>query len=68
MVSTVEVGRDAFGRRAWREAFEELSAAEIEAGLASEDLERLATAAYLTGAGDCVDLWARAARDASMRR
>ena len=60
MVSAVEAGRDAFGRQAWREAVVRLTAADVDAGLAAEDLERLATAAYLTGAGDCVDLWARA--------
>ena len=60
MASAIELGRDAFRRRAWREAFVQLSAADVDAGLAIEDMERLATAAYLTGDDDCVDLWARA--------
>ena len=42
-------GREAFGRWAWADAFEELSAADQEAPLAPEDLERLAAAAYLVG-------------------
>ena len=60
MVSPLEVGRDAFGRRAWGEAYAQLSAADAAAGLTVDDLERLATAAYLTGQDDCVDAWARA--------
>jgi DNA-binding CsgD family transcriptional regulator len=60
VASAIEVGRDAFSRLAWREAFAQLSAADADVGLAVEDLERLATAAYLIGADDCVDLWARA--------
>ncbi|HEX7037438.1 MAG TPA: LuxR C-terminal-related transcriptional regulator [Pseudomonadales bacterium] len=42
-------GRDAYRRGAWREAYEALLAADQAAVLASEDLERLATAAYLVG-------------------
>jgi hypothetical protein len=42
-------GREAFGRWAWADAFEELSPADQEAPLAPEDLERLAAAAYLVG-------------------
>ena len=59
-MSSLEVGRDAFERRAWGEAYTQLSAADVGAGLAVDDLERLATAAYLTGRDDCVDAWARA--------
>jgi ATP/maltotriose-dependent transcriptional regulator MalT len=54
-------GRDAFGRRAWADAFAELSAADREAPLEPEDLERLATAAYLAGGDDdSVAAWERA--------
>ncbi|MGH3475394.1 MAG: LuxR C-terminal-related transcriptional regulator [Acidimicrobiales bacterium] len=60
MGSTTDLGRDAFRRRAWREAVVQLSAADDESGLGVDDLERLATAAYLTGERDCVDVWARA--------
>jgi DNA-binding CsgD family transcriptional regulator len=54
-------GRDFFGRRAWGEAFAELSAADREAPLELDDLERLAVAAYLVGAdAESDDAWARA--------
>jgi hypothetical protein len=42
-------GRQLFGRRAWAGALAELSAADRDASLAPDDLERLATAAYLAG-------------------
>jgi DNA-binding CsgD family transcriptional regulator len=61
MAETLDRGRKAFGRRAWEEAFTHLSAADRESALEGEDLERLATAAYLLGRdADCPDLWARA--------
>jgi DNA-binding NarL/FixJ family response regulator len=54
-------GREAFARRAWGDAYAELSAADREAPLAPEDLERLATAAYLAGRdAESADLLARA--------
>lgn len=53
-------GREAFSRRAWREAFDYLSAADQAAPLAAEDVERLATAATLVGRDDGPDFWARA--------
>ena len=54
-------GLDSFGRRAWRESFDLLSAADRETPLSAEDLERLATAASLIGQDDTsVDIWARA--------
>jgi DNA-binding CsgD family transcriptional regulator len=63
-VTTAEArarAREAFGRRAWAEAFAELSAADREAPLEPDDLERLATAAYLVGRDeDSADLWERA--------
>ena len=58
---TLDRGREAYGRRAWAEAYAELSAADQQAPLESEDLERLATAAYLVGReADSADLLARA--------
>jgi tetratricopeptide (TPR) repeat protein len=45
-------GRESFGRRAWADAFAQLSAADRESPLEAEDLERLATAAYLIGRDD----------------
>jgi ATP/maltotriose-dependent transcriptional regulator MalT len=45
-------GRESFGRRAWADAFAQLSAADRESSLGAEDLERLATAAFLIGRDD----------------
>ena len=54
-------GRESFGRRAWADAFAQLSAADRESPLEAEDLERLATAAYLIGRDDdCFDVGTRA--------
>jgi DNA-binding NarL/FixJ family response regulator len=49
---TLDRGRESFGRRAWADAFAQLSAADRESPLTAEDLERLATAAYLVGRDD----------------
>jgi DNA-binding NarL/FixJ family response regulator len=46
---TLDRGRESFERRAWADAFQRLSAADRQAPLAPEDLERLAAAAYLVG-------------------
>src|SRR5215207_2087273 len=57
----LDLGRASFGRRAWGEAYAQLSAADHDAPLAPEDLERLATAAHLVGRdADSSDNWARA--------
>ncbi len=57
-------GRKLFGRRAWAGALAELSAADQAAPLGSDDLERLATAAYLAGDDEeSVRLWERAHRE-----
>lgn len=42
-------GRESFQRRAWADAYQCLMLADRESPLVVEDLERLATAAYLTG-------------------
>ncbi len=42
-------GRDAFRRRAWTDAYVVLAAADQDEPLQPDDLERLATAAYLIG-------------------
>ena len=44
--------RDAFNKQAWRRAYDELSAAAVAEPLEVEDLERLASAAYLAGLSD----------------
>ena len=54
-------GRDSFGRRAWEQAFEELSAAETQHDLDVADVERLAICAYLIGRADeSARAWERA--------
>jgi len=61
VADAVDRGRESFGRHAWADAFAELSAADREAPLELEDLERLAVAAYLVGAdGESDDAWLRA--------
>jgi DNA-binding CsgD family transcriptional regulator len=52
MAAALERGRESFARRAWADAFAQLSAADRASPLAAEDLERLATAAYLIGRED----------------
>jgi YihY family inner membrane protein len=47
--SLLEQGRDAYGRCEWADAYAQLLAADTDSPLEPEDLERLATAAYLTG-------------------
>jgi DNA-binding CsgD family transcriptional regulator len=59
--STLDRGRKSFDRQAWATAYKELSAADHESPLESEDLERLATTAYLVGRDDeSAGLWERA--------
>jgi DNA-binding CsgD family transcriptional regulator len=48
----LERGREYCHRQAWSQAFAALSAADRGAGLGAEDLERLATSAYLLGRDD----------------
>jgi len=53
--------RESFGQRAWDEAFTGLSAVDRERGLEPEDLESLATAAWLVGRDtESADAWVRA--------
>ena len=61
MGGTLDQGRASFTRHAWGDAYAQLAAADREAPLTPEDLERLATAAYLIGRdSDCDDILARA--------
>jgi DNA-binding CsgD family transcriptional regulator len=61
MSSARDRGRESFARHAWGDAFAQLSAADRETPLEPEDLERLATSAYLLGNdADSEDLWGRA--------
>ena len=57
----LQEARDAFDRHAWQEAFDLLSAADASGGLAPEDLESLAEAAFWTGRTDeCIEALERA--------
>ena len=57
----IDRGRAAFDRRAWANAYEELSAAAHEEPLEVEDLERLACAARLVGrSGESSEVWTHA--------
>lgn len=57
----LERGRESFERQAWTDAYARLSAADGEASLDPEDLERLAEAAYLIGRdADSEEIWTRA--------
>ena len=57
----VAQGRDAFARSAWTDACRLLAAADRERPLDAEDLQRLATALFLTGSEtESADVWARA--------
>jgi DNA-binding CsgD family transcriptional regulator len=49
MLDELEQGRTFYGRRAWSEAYRALSAADRSTPLTADDLERLATAAFVTG-------------------
>lgn len=63
----VASGRAAFAESEWGRAFADLSAADAVAVLAADDLELLATAAFLTGRDEVSSqLWARAF-DANLR-
>jgi DNA-binding NarL/FixJ family response regulator len=56
-------GRKAVRDRSWQRAYELLAAVEAHSGLAAEDLELLATAAYLSGHDqESIDAWARSHR------
>ena len=57
----LERGRELFARKAWAESYRLLQAADRDAPLEPEDLERLAIAAYLVGQDDdCEAFTARA--------
>jgi DNA-binding CsgD family transcriptional regulator len=58
VTGSTAAGREAFARRAWGAAFDALSEADRAGQLDLDDLERLATAAYLVGRDD-PELWAR---------
>lgn len=60
----IVMGREAFARQKWREAYELLSAADRESPLEPSDLERFAAAAYLVGEdAHAATNWTRAHHD-----
>jgi DNA-binding CsgD family transcriptional regulator len=67
-VTALARGRTSFERHAWLDAFSQLLAADQQAPLAPEDLERLAIAAYLVGRDDdSVAAWSRAHQEFGIR-
>ena len=59
--TSLQSGREAFDRHAWREAFDLLTAAQASDDFSAEDLERLGDAAWLTGRiDDCIGARERA--------
>jgi DNA-binding CsgD family transcriptional regulator len=59
-VDPLTLGREAYDRLAWRDAYVHLSAADQQESLGAGDLDRLARAAYLTGHIDVAnDAWER---------
>ncbi|HEY7129014.1 MAG TPA: hypothetical protein VH332_05050, partial [Nitrospira sp.] len=60
-LATLRRGRTSFEQRAWADSYRLLQAADRDAPLDAEDLERLAIAAYLVGRDDdCEAFTARA--------
>lgn len=51
-IRELEGGRESYNRRAWAEAYQALSAADSTLPLGADDLERLATSAYLVARDD----------------
>ena len=71
MASTEEIerGRTAFDRRQWSQAFAALAMADHQSSLKPDDLERLATAAYLVGRDDeAITIWMRLHRNCLEQR
>jgi DNA-binding CsgD family transcriptional regulator len=51
-MKALDAGRESYAAGAWSDAYERLNEAEREGALGGEDLERLATAAYMLGRED----------------
>jgi DNA-binding CsgD family transcriptional regulator len=51
-IDELERGRESYARRAWRDAYEGLSRADRASSLEADDLELLATSAYMLGRDD----------------
>jgi DNA-binding CsgD family transcriptional regulator/tetratricopeptide (TPR) repeat protein len=60
-MAALESGQDAYSRRAWRDAYAQLAAADSERTLDAQRLEQLAVAAHCLGKDDeSVEAWGRA--------
>src|SRR5215211_9506063 len=61
MTDALHRGRESFDRRAWVDAYMQISAADRDLSLGLDDLERLAASAYLSGDDTAsTDAWVRA--------
>ena len=65
---TLGRARELFARKAWRDSYRLLDAADRETDLEPEDLERLATAAYLLGRDEESEVFRERAHHAHLRR
>ncbi len=64
VTGAIDLGRQAFERHAWGDAFRLLSAADVEQRVELDDAERLAVAACLVGRGEeSVAAWTRAHKE-----
>jgi DNA-binding CsgD family transcriptional regulator len=68
VLATLQRGRKSFEQRAWAESYRLLQAADREAPLAADDLERLAIAAYLVGRDDDCEAFTARAHQAFLDR
>jgi len=67
-LATLRRGRQAFEQRAWAESYQQLHAADRDAPLDADDLERLAIAAYLVGRDEECDAFTVRAHQAFLER
>ena len=67
-LATVRRGRASFEQRAWSDSLRLLTAADRDGGLEPEDLERVATAAYLVGRDDESEAFRARAHQAFVNR
>jgi DNA-binding CsgD family transcriptional regulator len=64
----LEAGREAFGRLAWTDSYDRLSAADEKSPLEPDDLVRLAMSAYMTGRDeDSIEILTRAYKESEHR-
>ena len=67
-LATLRRGRKSFEQRAWAESYRLLRAADCDAALDAEDLERLAIAAYLVGRDDDCEVFTARAHQSFLDR